>query len=103
MELGPVLPSAPIHEPPPPNTKPWTAPPQPQTPPLRSPLSPPDWQGGPLGEHLTEGQLGEQPQPTAALPTQPALGALCVIPAWAAPARGVGKRGGQIRQLSRCG
>lgn len=46
-----------------------------------------------MGECLAEGQLGEQPHPTAALPTQAALGALCVIPDLGGPCqRGGGER-----------
>lgn len=41
-----------------------------------------------MGEHLAEGQLGEQPHPMAALPTQPVLGALCVVPDLGGPRPG---------------
>lgn len=40
---------------------------------------------------MAEGQLWEQPQPTAALPMQPALGTLCMIPGLGGPC----KRGGE--------
>lgn len=52
------------------------------------------WQRGSWGSSLSP----QQPSPCN-LPWEPSAWSR----AWAAPARGVGKRGGHVRQLSRCG
>lgn len=66
-----------------PRTRPWNSPQDisPETPTSH----PSDWQSGPLGMRLVEGQLGGQPHPTAAFPSSPPLRqgflgtVLCVI------------------------